>query len=391
MVILKTYQQRAYTSKAGYERIAEVLRESARLYNAALEEWRWAYRAGVSVSLYSQYRELTAIRAGDVFWGGMSVNVGRGVLRRADRARQSFYRRVSSGETPGYPRFKSWRRWHTIELANVDVSMLKPRDNYCVIRIKGLPEIRLRKGLALPEGTPKALSVTLHGRRLFINLTYEVEQAILPESDAAVGIDMGVSDRLALSNGERVGRRRKASKRLARMQRRLSGCRKGGHRWRKRKSVLANHQYRERVRNRNECHGVTTELVRRFGLIALEDLPVKNMTASAKGTLENPGRNVRQKAGLNRSITEQTWGLLRSQLAYKAEWAGRELVAVDPKFTSQRCSECGVVSAEHRQRKRYDCAECGMTEDADVNAARNILHKALAGRRESGYRLPAAS
>ena len=188
-----------------------------------------------------------------------------------------------------------------------------------------------------------------------------------------------------------MGRRSKASKRLARMQRRLSGCRKGGHRWRKRKSVLANHQYRERVRNRNECHRVTTELVRRFGLIALEDLPVKNMTASAKGTLENPGRNVRQKAGLNRSITEQTWGLLRSQLAYKAEWAGRELVAVDPKFTSQRCSECGVVSAEHRQRKRYDCAECGMTEDADVNAARNILHKALAGRRESGCRLPAAS
>ena len=228
-------------------------------------------------------------------------NVGRGVLRRADRARQSFYRRVSSGETPGYPRFKSWRRWHTIELANVDVSMLKPRDNYCVIRIKGLPEIRLRKGLALPEGTPKALSVTLHGRRLFINLTYEVEQAILPESDAAVGIDMGVSDRLALSNGERVGRRRKASKRLARMQRRLSGCRKGGHRWRKRKSVLANHQYRERVRNRNECHRITTDLVRRFGLIAMENLPVRNMTRSASGdvgTLENPGTGCGTEARL---------------------------------------------------------------------------------------------
>ena len=100
-----------------------------------------AYRAGVSVSL-SQYRELTAIRAGDAFWGGMSVNVGRGVLRRADRARQSFYRRVSSGETPGYPRFKSWRRWHTIELANVAVSMLRPRSDYCAIRIKGLPEIK---------------------------------------------------------------------------------------------------------------------------------------------------------------------------------------------------------------------------------------------------------
>ena len=146
-----------------------------------------------------------------------------------------------------------------------------------------------------------------------------------------------------------------------------------------------------RVRNRNECHRVTTNLVRRFGLIAVEDLPIKNMTRSAAGTLENPGTGVAQKRGLNRIITEQTWGLLRSQLAYKAEWAGRELAVVDPKFTSQRCSECGVFSAEHRQRKRYDCAECGMTEDADINAARNILHKALAGRRTPDYRLPAAS
>ena len=391
MVVLKTYQHRAYTSKAGYERIAEVLRESARLYNAALEEWRWAYKAGVSVSLYSQYRELTAIRAGDAFWGVISVQVGRGVLRRVDRARRAFYRRVSNGETPGYPRFKSGRRWHTIELANVTDGTVKPRGNHCAIRIKGLTEIRLRKGVALPEDTPKALSVTLRGRRLFINLTYEVELAALPGSDSVVGIDMGVSDRLALSNGERVGRRRKANKQLARMQRRLLGCRKGGHRWRKRKAVLANHQHRERVRNRNECHRVTTELVRRYGLIAIEDLPIRNMTRSAAGTIEKPGTGVAQKRGLNRSITEQTWGLLRTQLTYKAEWAGRELVVIDPKFTSQRCSECGVVSAEHRQRKRYDCAECGMTEDADINAARNILHKALAGRRTPDYRLPAAS
>ena len=77
--IHKTYQHRAYTSRAGYETLAEVMRESARLYNAALEEWRWAYRAGVSVSLYSQYRELTAIRADDAFWGGISLQVARGV------------------------------------------------------------------------------------------------------------------------------------------------------------------------------------------------------------------------------------------------------------------------------------------------------------------------
>ena len=387
----KTYQHRAYTTRAGYERIAEVMRESSRLYNAALEEWRWAYRAGVGISLYSQYRELTAIRAEDEFWGNISIQVGRVVLRRAERARQAFYRRVKAGEKPGYPRFKSSRRWHTMELANVTPAMAKQRGNCWVVCVKGLPEIRLRKGLALPESTPKALSLTQRGRRLFVNLTYEVEQAVLPKSVTVVGIDMGISDRLALSTGESVKRRRKPNEKLHRAQRRLSRCRKGSHGWRKRGAVLANQQHRERVRNRNECHRVTTDLVRRFGLIALEDLPIRNMTASAKGTIEEPGTNVRQKAGLNRSITEQTWGVIRSQLTYKAEWAGRELVLVDPRFTSQRCSGCGVVSADNRQGKQYSCADCGMTEDADTNAARNILHKALAGRRWPDLRLPAAS
>ena len=223
--IHKTYQHRAYASRAGYERIAEILRESARLYNAALEEWRWTYRAGVSVSLYSQYRELTAIRASDEFWGSISIQVGRGVLRRADRARQAFYRRVKSGEKPGYPRFKSSRRWHTIELANVDASTLKDRGHYYAIRIKGLPEIRLRKGLTLPEDTPKALSITLRGRRLFVNLTYAIEQAALPRADAVVGVDVGVSDRLALSNGEHVGRRRKP---MQSCDGHNAGCRRAG-------------------------------------------------------------------------------------------------------------------------------------------------------------------
>ena len=122
---------------------------------------------------------------------------------------------MKAGETPGYPRFKSSRRWHTIELANVTPSMVKPRGSYCAIRIKGLPEIRLRKGLNLPEDVPKALTITLRGRRLFVNLTYEVELATLPESEAAVGVDMGVSDRLALSNGEPRGPQAQAQCKVA--------------------------------------------------------------------------------------------------------------------------------------------------------------------------------
>ena len=198
-------------------------------------------------------------------------------------------------------------------------------------------------------------------------------------SDNAVGLDMGVLDRVALSNGERLGRRHKPNYKLRRAQQRLSRCRKGSHRWKQRRAVLSNLQDRERIRNRNECHRITTDIVRRFGLIAIENLNINDMSASAKGTIEEPGKNVKRKSGLNRSIREQTWGTIKQQLTYKAEWAGRRLVVVDPRHTSQTCSRCGVVDAAHRKGKGYHCSFCGLSTDADVNAAVNILHRGLAG------------
>ena len=173
----------------------------------------------------------------------------------------------------------------------------------------------------------KALTITKRGRRLWVNMTYAVEQAQPNASGLAVGLDMGVTNRIALSTGEAITRRNKPNDKMVRAQQRLSRCRKGSRSWRERRAVLSNAQDRERIRNRNECHRITTDLVRRFDLIAVENLQIQNMTASAKGSVEEPGTNVRQKSGLNKSISEQTWGMIRNQLAYKAEWAGRELSA----------------------------------------------------------------
>ena len=108
-----------------------------------------------------------------------------------------------------------------------------------------------------------------------------------------------------------------------------------------------------------------------------DDLAIRNMTASAAGTVENPGRNVAAKSGLNRSILEQGWGIIRNQLVYKAEWAGKQLVEVDPRRTSRICSGCGAVDPDSRQGKSYACRQCGLSIDADVNAARNILKRAV--------------
>ena len=393
----KTYQMRAYTSASGYDRIAFVLLNCAQLYNAALEEWKAAYRhkghsLSVSRSKFDQTKEFTGVRSDDPeFWGAVSVQIGRGVLTRLDRARQSFYRRVKNGEIPGFPRFKPASRWNTIEVPEQCKTMLKKRGRGHVVQVKGLPTLRLKKGLNLPPAHDlKSLTITRRGRRLWVNLIYAVEHQPMPLSAKSVGLDMGVLDRVTLSTGESIPRRTTPNTKLKRAQQRMSRCRKGSRRWRHRRAVLSNLQDRERIRNRNECHRITTDIVRRFGLIAIEDLKIDNMSASAKGTVEAPGKGVRRKSGLNRSIREQTWGTIKQQLTYKAVWAGRELVSVDPKFTSQRCSGCGVVSADNRQRKRYDCAECGMTEDSDINAARNILHKALAGGKFPAAALDAA-
>ena len=176
--------------------------------------------------------------------------------------------------------------------------MVRGNGKHYFVRIKGLPTIKLRRSRELPVATQlKALTITKRGRRLWVNLTYAVEQAQLNASGLAVGIDMGVTSRVALSTGEAISRRNKPNDKLERAQRRLSACRKGSRKWRQRRVVLSNAQDRERIRNRNECHRITTELVRRFDLISAEDLRIRNMTASAKETSENPGTNVRQKSG----------------------------------------------------------------------------------------------
>ena len=396
-LVHKTYQVRAYTSSSGYDRIASVLLNCAQLYNAALEEWKAAYRhkghsLSVSRSKFDQTKEFTGVRSDDPeFWGAISVQIGRGVLTRLDRARQAFYKRVEKGEVPGFPRFKSASRWNTIELPETTEYMVKKRERGQVIRIKGLPTLRLKKGIELPSATNlKTITITKRGRRLWVNLAYAVEHEPLQPNNSAVGLDMGVLDRVALSTGERLGRRRKPNYKLKLAQQRMSRCRKGSRRWKQRRAVLSNLQDRERIRNRNECHRITTDIVRRFGLIAIEDLKIDNMSASAKGTIEAPGKGVRRKSGLNRSIREQTWGIIKQQLAYKAEWAGRELVVVDPKHTSQTCSGCGVVDGKARVDKRYECSSCGLLIDADVNAAINILHRGLAGGNVPAAALDAA-
>ena len=205
----------------------------------------------------------------------------------------------------------------------------------------------------------------------------------------AVGVDLGVNHRLTLSDGTIVQPRQIDWTREENLRRRISTARKGSNRRRKRVKALARECRRNQVRNRNQCHQVTGKLVKEYSLIAIEDLKLRNMTGSAKGTIKEPGSNVKQKAGLNRSILEQSLGLITQQLRYKAEWAGVQLIAVNPANTSRTCSRCGAINRNKLAEYRiFTCPDCGLEIDRDLNAAINILNKGL--KAQQGGNPPAA-
>ena len=359
--IHKTYQIRGYSSRVGYARIREVLRACRWLYNRSLAERRNVYRAcGKGMTKFTQMKQLTRLRTEQQSWRELSILVARGVLVRLDRAFQAFFRRVKAGEKPGYPRFQGAGRFQCIELAEVTPGMVK--DNR--IRIKGLPVIRIRPSRPLLDSSQlKSLRLVMHGRILSVDLVYaEQENPLLHNADA-VGIDMGVNERMTLSDGSTVERRIVDCKRERRLQRAISRKHKGSNSRRKAVVAFAREKRRNTIRNRNVCHRITIDLVRRFGHIAIEALQIRNMTAAGGS----------YKKGLNREVLGQTWGVIRQQLVYKAEWAGRQLVEVNPAYTSRTCSACGFVNGKARAYQIFACSECGHVQDRDVNAARNIL------------------
>ena len=206
-MIHTTFQERGYCSPSGYDRIDAVLLHLCTLYNAALQERRDAYRMqGKTVTLYDQMKELTGIRQDDPDgFGKIIVGAARGVLYRLDRAFNAFFRRVKAGEKLGFPRFKPWQRFQCIDIVDPKPGMVKQQGRKVVIKMKGLPPVKLRPKRLLPDGQHlKALRIVRRPAGVTVDLVYEVEKTPPPETQAAVGIDMGVRKRMTLSTGEQV-------------------------------------------------------------------------------------------------------------------------------------------------------------------------------------------
>ena len=208
-----------------------------------------------------------------------------------------------------------------------------------------------------------------------------------PGTGAVVGVDRGVHVAVALSTGEMTspaGPRPAAAARLVRLQRRLARARRGSNRRGKVKTAIARLKARERDRRKDWAEKTSTDLARHFDVIRVEDLHVPGMTRSARGTIDQPGRNVRAKTGLNRGILAAGWSRLATRLEQKAP--GR-VQKINPAFTSQACNRCLHVAAASRESQtRFRCVNCGHRDNADVNAARNIARGPTAGGRSVAAR-----
>ena len=387
--LIRTYRTRAYLSKAGHVRLDDVLAQQCLLYNAALEERKTAWKQHRErISFAEQSRSLTAIRSDfpDIE-GSLHRRIQDATLKRLDRAFAAFHRRVRAGEAPGHPRFKSSRRWKTLEMysGNAKCVFVDGSTGKGFVNIKGLPKLRF-KDKRVPAGIqPLQILVSRRPNGVYLYFVFDHLEAQLPVEEVRnpVGINAGRGGvRWGFSDGSTVGRRRVDNKGRRRIQRKVARQKLGSKSRQKTVAQLAKHTHREKIRNRNELHRITTQLVKKYDFFAIEDLSIMSLTRSARGTLENPGQGVTIKAAANRSMLEQTWGEFAQILTYKAEGAGMSVVRVDPAYTSLTCSRCGVAkfdaSEQERNRIRFRCPDCGNDLNRSVNAAKNILARGLA-------------
>ena len=343
------------------------------VWNLAVEQhahWRPG-RAGAPGYL-EQCRQLTAARAEHAWLAAGSQTVQQQALRDFGRAMAAFF---DPGNPAGRP---SWRKAGRDEGFRI-VGRGRQWDVRRVSRHVGqvwVPKagwVRFRWSRAVPPGV-KSYRVTMdRAGRWHVAFAVIPGPVPAPGNGQVVGIDRGVAVSAALSTGDLLYAPALAGQertRLRRLQRRLARATRGSNRRGRVKRAIARLRARETDRRKDWAEKASTGIARRFDVIRVEDLQIKNMTRSARGTRENPGRNVGQKAGLNRGILGSGWGLLVRRLQDKAP--GR-VEKVRPALTSQRCSACGQVDRDSRESQAvFRCTACGFACHADVNAAINI-------------------
>lgn len=354
----RAFKYRIYPSKtqaAIFERWLDVSRE---LYNAAIEERREAWKCGVSIGFKTQSAELPEIKKARPDVEAVYSQVLQNVLHRVDFAFKAFFRRVKTGQTPGYPRFKSRDRYDSFTFPQAQSFKVCGK---CLALSKiGDLKIKLHRPI---EGTPKTCTIKREAGKWYgVFSCDEVKARVYPFSENEVGIDVGLESFATLSTGEKVENPRwyrKTEERLKDAQRKLSAKKRGSKRRAKAKRCLAVLHAKAKNQRQDFHHKLAHRIVSENALIAVEDLPVKEMTEKSS-------------TGMSKSIQDAGWAKFIAILGAKAEEAARRFVKVPAPGTSSTCFACGRYRKKNLSERTHSC-ECGLVLDRDLNASLNIL------------------
>ncbi|VWB10617.1 DNA-cytosine methyltransferase [Burkholderia lata] len=343
------------------------------VYNKALALQKENYEAdGKFIGYVAMAKHLTEWRnGGETPWlKDAPVHPLQHALKDMERAYKNFFAKRAA-----FPKFK--KRGQRDSFRYPDPKQFKLDQPNGRIFLPKLGWMRLRLSRPVP-GELRNATVSFNAGKWYVSIQTEREvEPPVPHATSAIGIDVGIARFATMSDGTFVAPLnsfKKHEARLRRCQRAMSRKVKFSNNWKKAKARVQRIHARIGNARRDYLHKATTTISKNHAMVCIEDLQVRNMSRSAAGSIDAPGKNVRAKSGLNKAILDQGWFEFRRQLEYKLAWNGGWLVAVPPANTSRTCPACGYVSAENRTtQEKFACVECGYEENADVVGALNIL------------------
>ncbi|KKN79302.1 hypothetical protein LCGC14_0340840 [marine sediment metagenome] len=354
----KSFKYRLLGDKETFAKADGWLTFCRRLYNVGLEQKITAYRQNKGrISCYDQINQLPELRAEFPEYRDVGSQVLQNVLERLDSAYKGFFRRIKSGDKAGFPRFRGRDRYDSFTLKQTG---WKLDGKYLTIRNVGRFKIRLSRPI---DGDIKTVTVRKETEKWYICFSCDnVHEKKLPQSDKAIGLDVGINSFLVDSEGISVDNPKylRQSEKLLRVRQRTFSRRVKGSGGRKDARLLVAKAHENVKNQRNDfLHKVANHYITNYGVISIENLNVKGMVKNHH---------------LSKSISDASWSKFFNLLAYKAEEAGRQLVKI-PRFepSSKTCSSCGAINQELKLSDRqWVCKNCGVLHDRDYNAAKNI-------------------
>lgn len=363
--MLKAFQFRLYPTRAQEKHLLNALDCARSLYNMCLSERKWAYELEKrSVSKVEQLRQVKHYKATFPQARDVHSHVLQVAVSDCDKAFQAFFRRVKAGEKAGYPRFRGRNHFRSIGLKEYGNGF---RLDGRRLKVSGVGRIAVRWHRPI-EGDIKTVRIVCKAGKWYACFACEVPESVpLAPAGCVVGIDVGISALLTLSDGAKVANPnyyRAGQAKLRVLQRKLARAKRGGNN--RRKALKRVQRQQEHIANQRKdtLNKIVCRLVEEHDLIAIEDLRIRNMVRNRH---------------LSKSILDSGWGYFRERLVSKAANAGRHVVLVDPAYTSKCCSACGAMFQDFDLSTRWVECECGLSLDRDENAARNILKRAMNG------------